>query len=289
MILFLVGLNLASAYLLRNSEWWLIIVLAYVWGGTINHSLTLAVHELSHGLVFESRNLNILFGYLASIPHGLPTFITFKKFHLIHHLNQGYKNIDTDLPTAMEGRFFTTKLSKFLFLFFQPFFYSFRPMILYPGDLSLLEGVQYVFQFFFDFMVIKYWGAKALIYLILGLLLGSGLHPLASHFIAEHYIWTDKKDKKGNPIETYSYYGPLNYLTFFVGYHNEHHDFPQIPGSRLHNLHKIAPEYYEEVRANAHKSWVACLYRFIMDPTITPFKRVVRVIEEKKVDEKNGR
>jgi len=203
-------------------------------------------------------------------------FSTFKKYHLIHHRYQGYEGIDTDLPTAFEGKFFTSKFLKLVFLLFQPFFYSFRPMILYPGDISKSEALQYAFQLSFDFILIKFWGVKALVYLVLSLILGSGLHPLAAHFIAEHYLWV-KNDKKGKPVETYSYYGPLNYLTFFVGYHNEHHDFPQIPGSRLYNLHKIAPEFYEEVKENAHKSWVYCFYRFVMDPTITPYSRVLRV------------
>lgn len=74
--------------------------------------------------------------------------------------------------------------------------------------------------------------------------------------------------------ETCSYYGPLNCLTFNVGYHVEHHDFPSIPGSKLHLLSKIAPEYY--LNLNYHTSWTYVLWQYITDPKVGPYARVRR-------------
>jgi len=74
--------------------------------------------------------------------------------------------------------------------------------------------------------------------------------------------------------ETCSYYGPLNWVTFNVGYHVEHHDFPSIPGSRLPMLSKIAPEFY--LNLNYHTSWTKVLWRYITDPKIGPSARVRR-------------
>ena len=67
-------------------------------------------------------------------------------------------------------------------------------------------------------------------------------------------------------LDTYSYYGGLNYILFNVGYHIEHHDFPFVNSSSLPKIRKIAPEYYEEVPQL--KSYISVLYDFVFDPAI---------------------
>jgi sphingolipid 4-desaturase/C4-monooxygenase len=48
----LVILQIASLYFLKDKSWSFLIVMAYCFGGVINHSLSLAVHEISHNLAF---------------------------------------------------------------------------------------------------------------------------------------------------------------------------------------------------------------------------------------------
>jgi sphingolipid delta-4 desaturase len=268
-VFFSMFLQLCTCYLISTYDYnWLgIFVLAYVWGGTINHSLMLAVHELSHDLFFPKQWQNVWFGIYASLSLGLPISLGFKKYHLIHHTNQGIAGVDPDLPTSFEGKYVRGPILKFFFLVFQGLIYVFRPLLTLPMPLTNMEVVAYVSQFLFDWFILQFFGGKALLYLIIGTVLGCGIHPLAAHFVGEHYVWDLR-------YETYSYYGPLNYLVYNVGWHNEHHDFPRIPGSRLPQLHKIAPEYYKDV--GVHTSWPGVLWRFIFDPTITPFSRVER-------------
>lgn len=80
-------IQIGMAILLRNSPWSILLVCAYVIGGTINHSLSLALHELTHNLAFgHSRPYcNRLLGFFANLPLGVPASITLKKYHLDHH------------------------------------------------------------------------------------------------------------------------------------------------------------------------------------------------------------
>ena len=217
-----------SAYLLRDATWTAIFIVGYCWGGVINHSMTLAIHDISHNVVFGNGHplANRLFGIFANLPIGVPISISFKKYHIDHHRFQGCDGKDVDLPTKIEGVLFHNAFTKIIWLLLNPAFYALRPLFVNPLPVSKLEILNAVVQIIFDVVILVTMGYRSLVYLIGGTVITMGLHPIAGHFIAEHYMFV-----KG--YETYSYYGPLNMITFNVGYHNEHHDFPSIPGSRL--------------------------------------------------------
>lgn len=276
-VLLLMVIQFTLAYLMKDFSWTIVFLVAYTIGGVINHALLLALHEISHNLAFgHARPLhNRIFSLIVNFPIGVPCAISFKKYHLEHHRYQGDEELDVDLPTQFEARMFFNTATKFVWVVLQPFFYSLRPMFVNPKNPLPLEIVNMVLQFSVDALVVHYWGGKSLAFMIASSLLGMGLHPVAGHFISEHYMFA-----KG--YETYSYYGPLNYVTFNVGYHNEHHDFPSVPGSRLPMVKEIASEYYKDLPQ--HNSWTRVLYEFITDPAIGPYARMKR----KAMGYKNG-
>jgi len=263
-----VSLQILTAYLLRDSPWSLIVFLAFVWGGTINHSLELANHEISHNLAFEYPLTNKLFNIcVTNLPLAAPLAVQFQKYHMEHHQYQGVDGVDSDVPVKWEGRFFITPFRKFLWLLLQPFFYCFRPMLVKPKNPTYWEGINWISQVSFDIAIIYLTGGKGIAYLLLSTMLGLGLHPAAGHFIAEHYQFI-----KGQ--ETYSYYGPCNWVNFNVGYHYEHHDFPKIPWSKLPQVARIAPEFYKDLPF--YTSYISVMKQYIFDQNIGPFSRIKR-------------
>ena len=214
---------------MQDARWPILIAVAYCFGAFLNHNLFLAIHELSHNLAFSTPIYNRFLGVFANLPISIPMSVTFQKYHLEHHRYQGVEGYDMDIPSYTEGRVVTNTLAKILWVLCQLFFYALRPLFLNPKAPGLWEVSNLVAQLSFDAALIYCSGWKALIYLVLSTFLGGGMHPIAGHFIAEHYVFL-----KGQ--ETYSYYGPLNFLAWNVGYHVEHHDFPRIPGCKLYRV-----------------------------------------------------
>jgi len=265
--------QLFLAWLLRDVSWGFIFVIAYFYGGFAAQALFLGMHEISHNLAFAKPLHNKLFGCFANIATVIPHFSMFQKFHMEHHQYQGVEGIDSDVPSRWEGLFFTNSLKKTIWVTIQPLFYITRPFFVKPKTPGMWEAINWSGTIVVDIMVFYFLGPKALAYLLLSAVIAGGLHPSAGHFIAEHYVFI-----KGQ--ETYSYYGILNLLAFNVGYHNEHHDFPRIPGSRLPELKATASEYYDILPC--HNSWVKVIWDYIMDPTVGPYSRIMRKSKDKR-------
>jgi len=223
--------------------------------------------------MFKAVSSNRYFSYFANLPLVFAYAVSFKKYHMEHHQYQGVTGVDMDIPTPAEGRFFTTPLRKFFWVFFQVLFYAFRPILMNPYNPGKKELMNWIVCLSFDFALAYYCKPIAVVYLLLSMLLGLGPHPMAGHFIAEHYVFVEG-------YETYSYYGPLNFLGFWVGFHNEHHDFPRIPGSRLHKVREAAPEYYEALPQ--YTSWTKVIWDYVFKPQVSPFSRVKRANKKQK-------
>lgn len=276
MILAIIFTQLSLAVYSTQLVGWQWFLLCWSLGGTLTHWLSLGNHELSHNLCFKTTLYNELLGIVANCAQGFPSCVTFKKYHLEHHYYQGADQIDVDIPTEWEGKFFNNTLKKVLWVILQPAFYSVRPLLVNPKPMDLKEALNFVTVLLFDALFAYTFGIKALAFNVAGTLLGMGIHPVAGHFISEHYTF-----KEGQ--ETYSYYGWLNLVTFNVGYHNEHHDFPRIPGFKLPQVRRIAPEFYDPL--HSYDSWAGVIADYIFRVDIGPYSRVRRA--NKKMEQKN--
>jgi len=263
-------------YATTIESWKYYLFLAWSVGGIFTHWLSLGSHELSHNLCFHTTLYNELLGMVGNCAQAIPSCITFKRYHMEHHYKQGEHLTDVDVPTEWEGQFFNNTARKILFIFLQPFFYALRPVVVNPKPTIPKEVLNFVVVMGFNFWLGYNYGARAPFFNFFSTLLGMGLHPVAGHFISEHYTFVAGQ-------ETYSYYGPLNLVAFNVGYHNEHHDFPKVSGFRLPEVRRIAPEFYNNL--HYYDSWPKVLYDYITRPDMSPYSRVVRY-SKKQLQEK---
>ena len=245
------------------------LLVAFGVGAFANHCMYVVVHEACHHLVFGHRTLNRIVALCADLPNLFPGAAGFSVYHLLHHTQQGDHGTDGDLPSRWEARLVGNRWwAKALWLALMPVVLALRPSRI--GVARMLDRwwlLNAALCLGYAAALFHAAGPGALLYLLLSFFFSIGLHPLGGRWIQEHYT-TDHTQ------ETASYYGPANWLTLNVGYHNEHHDFPSVPWNRLPRLRALAPEFYALPRIET--SWTAVVLRFIFDPRFSLWSRVVR-------------
>lgn len=263
MFIHLLSFQICMCLAVKDLSWGPLILLTYVVSGTLNHSLGSAIHEIGHNLAYGHRRplWNRALGMICNLPMGVPLSVTYKKYHSDHHRYLGNKDLDADVPTKIECYLFRRPITRVVWLILHPVIHGIRPFIKKPDPLTKLEFINLICQLGFDAAIYNILGYKALFYCVFGTLFGLGLHPLAGHFISEHYMFT-----KGQA--TQSYYGSLNPILFNVGYHVEHHDFPYISWRKLPEVKRMAPEYYDNLAH--HTSWLKVIWDFIFDTDMGP-------------------
>ncbi len=251
--------------------WWLALIAAFCIGAFANHALFVVIHDACHNAIFKKPVWNKWVGILADLPNTAPTAMGFRYYHIKHHSHLGDYDYDADLPSHWEARTFGQSwCGKAAWMFFFAAFQlarlgRLRGTVPMWGRWTFINAVCVIV---FDIAVLLLLGPNSLLYLFASFWFSvGGLHPLGARWVQEHFT--------NDPAqETFDYYGPLNLLALNIGYHNEHHDFPDIPWRRLPELKQMAPEFYDHLKT--HKSWFALLFEFIFDPNYTLYTRVDR-------------
>ena len=100
------------------------------------------------------------------------------------------------------------------------------------------------------------WGA--ILYLLLAQIFMTGfLHPTVFGMILSDSHFHGRERYQPST----SYYGWRNLITFNYGLHTEHHDLPAVAWSRLPQLRKIAPEFYDPLVKT--RSYALLALRFV--------------------------
>lgn len=264
-------LFVAIALSVTDAPWWIVLGLAYLVGAFANIALLVLIHEYTHNLVFRGSVRNKLGAIFANVPILFPAAIGFRTYHLLHHRHMGVRELDGDLPSEAEATWVgNSTLRKLLWVTM----FWFVQGVMRPNKttgqrtldawtiFNVVAMAAVTLALFLSF------GLAPVAYLFLSTVFALGLHPVGGRWFQEHYVLTPGQ-------ETYSYYGPLNRLMFNVGYHNEHHDFPGIPWSRLPAVRATAREFYDPLQH--YSSWTGLLVRIIFDPRFRPHLRMVRL------------
>jgi sphingolipid delta-4 desaturase len=245
---------------LRHQPVGWLVAAAFVVGAPIAHALGVLIHEASHNLVFKETWKNKAIAIVANLALAAPAAIDFRHQHLLHHRYLGDarepEGGDTQAPMRKEVRFVGRSSAKKILSFtFGRFFYASRPANKAPLDGWFVLNVVACLAVTLCFTVTFGW--RSLFYLVASPLLGFGPHPLGARRLSEHVTL-----RPAQP--TNSYYGVANWISFDVGYHVEHHDFPGVPWRRIRRVRALGRAHYETLAAVP--SWTGLILAYFFSP-----------------------
>lgn len=293
-VLALVFAQIGTVFLLRNVDsLYILLFLGYFVTGIISHALFIAIHEIVHDHAFgpNRTRANIILGMVANLPLIFPVSVFQKQHHPKHHRHTGIYGVDPETPSDYEKTAFRTHLGKIVWMIAGPFFTAFNyPPRGYKKDEKLKTHAicNTISQFIFTSLVAHFCGLRMAFYLIFSFFVILNFHPIAGERLSDHshlfkmkdiQIFEERNGMKNRGVQleslgTFSYYGPINKITFNAGYHVEHHDFPSIPGSKLPLVRKIAPEFYNSLPY--YTSRTRAIWNFITEPSFGPWSLFAR-------------
>lgn len=219
--------------------------------GVIAQFLSMASHDILHGSVFKSKNFSIIF----CLPISVITLISpsfWKFWHNFHHSSVDRWTTD-ERPYEMGYETFGYPKIRKIFGFYELFF--FKAFHLNYTQIKFLLDRRYkskehrslqvatFFQYLFivSCKIFLFWMLPFKMWLMLEL-----LPLLIQNFISSVFLVTQHSNKleQKTTIRTFSVKLPrwLEVYSLNIGYHIEHHLFPNLPSKHLPQIQKILLE-----------------------------------------------
>jgi sphingolipid 4-desaturase/C4-monooxygenase len=261
-LVFLVsGAHFAVAAALRDAPWYVIGAGAYLFGAVFAHALGMLIHECAHNLIVRSSAGNKALSIAANLPLVLPAAIDFRYKHLLHHKHLGEgEHRDFQVPVSRGAAWVGgSRVRKVIWLAVGSLLFPRGHVEDAPEGRDRWDIANIVAEVVVLVPFTLAFGSGALAYLALSGLFAFGPHPLGVRGYGEHLA-----AHAGQP--TTSYYGMFNLVSFNVGHHVEHHDFPAVPWNRLPRVRRYAPEHYRAL--STIDSWVGMFARYVFSPAV---------------------
>jgi sphingolipid 4-desaturase/C4-monooxygenase len=181
----LVALQLyMSVAVTRVCPVWVSAVLSYAVGAVIDHALFVLIHDATHNLIFKSVTNNRLVLLLANIPHVFPSSMSFRYYHILHHIELN-KPLDPDHPFPVEARIVgNSPLRKSIWLAFFFLVQGLRTLF-YTAKIPKVNdiiwmAVNVAVNFAVCAGLVNFYGWAPLVYLLFSVIASIGLHPLGA-------------------------------------------------------------------------------------------------------------